>query len=125
MTGGTLTTKDAVDPLIHAAYLEELAAAAAPAGLSRKDPRLSVLYADLAGLPPILIQVGSDETLLDDATRFAAKAGAADVRVTLEIWPHMIHAFPLWNGGLADGRAALANAGAFIRRNFQEDRTWR
>jgi acetyl esterase/lipase len=53
--------------------------------------------------------------LLDDATRFAAVAGAADVRVTLEIWPHMIHAWPLWNAHLEPGRRALASAGAFIR----------
>ena len=56
---------------------------------------MSPLYADLQGFPPILIQVGSAETLLDDAVRLAAKAGAADVPVTLQIWPHMIHAWPL------------------------------
>jgi acetyl esterase/lipase len=59
--------------------------------------------------------VGSAETLLDDATRLANVAGAADVAVTLEIWPHMIHAWPLWNAHLEEGRRALANAGAFIR----------
>ena len=63
----------------------------------------------------MLIQVGSNETLLDDATRLAARAGAADVAVTLEIWPHMIHAWPLWNAHLEDGRRALASAGSFIR----------
>src|SRR5262245_42223101 len=70
MSGATLTTKDAIDPLIHKAYLEELAAAYVPAGMDRKDPRLSALYADLRGLPPTLVQVGSAETLLDDAVRF-------------------------------------------------------
>jgi acetyl esterase/lipase len=55
--------------------------------------------------------------LLADATRFAAAAGAADVPVTLEVWPHMIHAWPLWNARLEAGREALADAGAFIRRN--------
>ena len=63
----------------------------------------------------MLIQVGSAETLLDDAVRLAAAAGAADVPVTLEIWPQMIHAWPVWNARLADGRRALANAGEFIR----------
>src|SRR6266567_6263972 len=67
---------------------------------------------------PMLIQVGSDETLLDDAARLAARAGAADVAVTLQIWPHMIHAWPLWNAHLEDGRRALANAGAFIRAHL-------
>ncbi|MCC3246544.1 alpha/beta hydrolase [Methylocystis sp. WRRC1] len=115
MSGDTLATKDAVDPLIHKAYLEELASAYVPAGVDRKDPRVSPLYGALRGLPPLIIQVGSDETLLADSTRFAAAAGAADVAVTLEIWPHMIHAWPMWNARLEDGRRALANAGAFIQ----------
>ena len=118
MTGATLASKSAVDPLIHKEYLEELANAYAPDGLDRKDPRISPLYADLEGLPPTLIQVGSAETLLDDAVRVAAAAGAADVSVTLEIWPHMIHAWPLWNAGLEPGRRALAHLGAFLRENL-------
>lgn len=115
MSGSTLATKAAVDPIIHKEYLNELADAYLPAGMSRRDPRVSPLYGDLRSLPPILIQIGSAETLLDDATRFAARAGAADVRVTLEIWPHMIHAWHLWNAHLELGRRALARAGAFIR----------
>jgi epsilon-lactone hydrolase len=115
MSGSTLATKAAVDPIIHKEYLNELADAYLPAGMSRRDPRVSPLYGDLRSLPPILIQIGSAETLLDDATRFAARAGAADVRVTLEIWPHMIHAWHLWNAQLELGRRALASAGAFIR----------
>jgi acetyl esterase/lipase len=115
MSGSTLATKEAIDPIIHRAYLRELADAYLPAGMSRKDPRVSPLYADLSGFPPTLIQVGSAETLLDDATRFAAMAGSGDVAVTLEIWPQMIHAWPLWNANLDAGRRALASAGAFIR----------
>ena len=118
MSGGTLATKEAVDPIISKDCLGELADAYVPAGMDRKDPRLSVLYADLRGLPPTLIQVGSDETLLDDASRFAAAAGAAAVPVTLEIWPHMIHAWPMWNAHLDAGRRALASAGAFIRSHL-------
>ncbi len=118
LSGSTLTSKDAVDPLMHKQYLNELADAYLPAGIDRRDPRVSPLYADLRGFPPMLIQVGSAETLLDDATRFAAVAGAADVPVTLEIWPHMIHAWPLWNAHLEPGRRALANAGAFIRQHL-------
>jgi epsilon-lactone hydrolase len=115
MSGATLATKDAVDPLIHKGYLEELAEAYVPGTVDRKDPLISPLFADLHGFPPILIQVGSAETLLADASRFAAAAGAADVDVTLQIWPHMIHAWPLWNAALEDGRRALASAGNFIR----------
>ena len=118
MSGPTMTTKDAVDPLMHKGYLQELANAYVPAGMESNDPRISVLYADLHGLPPALIQVGSDETLLDDASRFATAAGAADVPVTLEIWPYMIHAWHLWNAHLDAGRRALASAAAFIRRHL-------
>lgn len=116
MSGSTLVSKSAVDPLIHKEYLNELADAYLPTGMDRKDPRVSPLYADLRGFAPMLIQVGSAETLLNDATRFAAVAGAADVAVTLQIWPHMIHAWPMWNAHLEGGRRALASAGKFIRR---------
>jgi acetyl esterase/lipase len=115
MSGATLDTKDAVDPIIHKFYLEELADAYVPPSLDRKDPLISPLFADLHGFPPTLIQVGSAETLLSDATRFAAAAGSADVDVTLEVWPHMIHAWPVWNARLRDGRRALVRAGDFMR----------
>jgi acetyl esterase/lipase len=118
MSGSTLATKDAVDPIIHKPYLIELADAYVPAGIGKKDPRVSPLFADLRGLPPVLIQVGSDETLLADSTRLAAAAGAAGVAVTLEIWPDMIHAWPMWNAHLEPGRRALAHAGAFIRSHL-------
>jgi acetyl esterase/lipase len=118
LSGSTLVTKDVVDPIIHKAYLHELADAYLPTGMDRKDARVSVLYAGLQGFPPTLIQVGSAETLLDDSVRLAAVAGAADVAVTLEIWPHMIHAWHLWNAHLDPARRALANAGVFIRRHL-------
>jgi epsilon-lactone hydrolase len=116
MSGASLVTKDGVDPLIHKAYLEELANAYAPAPLDRKDPLISPLFADLHGFPLLLIQVGSAETLMDDAARFAAAAGADDVNVTLEIWPDMIHAWAMWNAKLEAGRQALAHVGEFVRR---------
>jgi acetyl esterase/lipase len=117
MSGSTLVTKDSVDPLIHKEYLGELAAAYLGATADRKEARISPLFAELTGIPPMLIQVGSDETLLDDAVRLAAAAGAADTAVTLEIWPHMIHAWHLWNARLEAGRQALGSAGSFIRRH--------
>jgi hypothetical protein len=70
----------------------------------------------------MLIQIGSEETLLSDATRLAEAAGSADVDVTLEIWPHMIHAWPVWNAALEDGRRALARAGEFIHARVVRDR---
>ena len=115
MSGASLDTKDAVDPIIHKAYLGELAVAYVPTDIDRASPLISPLFADLRDFPPILIQVGSAETLLADATRFAGAAGSVDVDVRLEIWPHMIHAWPLWNAKLTAGREALANAGEFLR----------
>jgi acetyl esterase/lipase len=118
LSGWTLATKAAVDPIIHKEYLNELVEAYLSGGVQRNDPCVSPLYADLQGFPPLLIQIGSAETLLDDAVRFARAAGEADVAVTLEIWPHMIHAWHLWNAHLADGRRALASAGSFIARQI-------
>ena len=92
MTGGSMTTKAAVDPLISKPYLEELATAYLN-GADPRTPLASPIHADLRGLPPLLIQVGSCETLLDDAIRLAGRAGAAGVRVTLDVWPDMIHAW--------------------------------
>jgi len=116
MSGASLATKDAIDPLIHKAYLEELADAYAPPPIDRKDPLISPLFSNLRGFPPTIVQVGSAETLLDDAVRFARAAGLADVSVTLEVWPHMIHAWPMWNAKLEAGRQALAYVGEFMRR---------
>ena len=116
LSGGTLASKDACDPLIHKGYLKELSEAYLGGQVSQADPQVSPLFGNFAGFPPLLIQVGSAETLMDDAVRLARAAGEADVRVTLEIWPRMIHAWQLWNARLPSGRAALASAGAFMQR---------
>jgi len=117
MTGASLTQNAAIDPLISKSYLEELASAYL-AGADPANPLVSPINAELAGLPPLLVQVGSAETLLDDAVCIARGAGAADVRVHLEIWPHMIHAWHLWAAQLEAGRQAIASAGIFIRAHL-------
>ena len=112
--GASMTTKAAIDPLIQKPYLMELAAAY----LHGADPRSALaapIHANLRGLSPLLLQVGSAETLLDDAVRLTGRAGAADVMVKLEIWPDMIHVWHLFYQQLAPGRHALAAAGEFIR----------
>jgi acetyl esterase/lipase len=114
MSGATMAGKDAEDPLIHKPYLQDLARQYL-AGADARDPRASPLLADLRGLPPVLIQVGSAETLLDDAVRLAGAAGAAGVPVTLRVWPDMIHAWHLYWQRLGAGHRSLAEAGAFIR----------
>jgi acetyl esterase/lipase len=116
-SGATMRTKADVDPMIQKPYLLELAQAFA-GGKQFSDPLISPQFADLAGLPPLLIQVGSEETLLDDAVILAGRAGAAGVAVTLEIWPEMIHAFPMLFPRVAASRRATSSAGAFIRRHL-------
>lgn len=85
--------------------------------LGSQDPLTSSanpLHADLSGLPPLHIQVGSAEILLDDATRLAARAGAAHVHTELEIWPHMMHVFQTFGFFLDEARTALDRAAVFI-----------
>jgi epsilon-lactone hydrolase len=80
--------------------------------------QLSPLNADLSGLAPLLIQVGSAEILLDDATRLAARTGAADVSVRLEIWPNMPHVWHLFGFMLSEGRDAIKSAGNFLETHM-------
>jgi epsilon-lactone hydrolase len=117
MKGATMQSKAAVDPMIQKPYLQELAAAYLR-GADPKAPQVSPIHAELHGLPPMLIQVGSSETLLDDAVRLAAVAGAAEVPVTLQIWPDMIHGVQLFHPQLEDGRKALKEVGTFIRSHL-------
>jgi monoterpene epsilon-lactone hydrolase len=113
-TGPSIAAKEAADPMIGKAYLDDLASKYLN-GADPRLPRASPLLADLHGLPPLLIQVGTAETLLDDATRLAAKAGAADVRVTLSAWPEMIHVWHLFHARLREARDAIAEAGAWMK----------
>jgi acetyl esterase/lipase len=81
-------------------------------------PLASPIFADLTGLPPLLIQVGSHEILLDDAVRLAARAGEHDVAVELQIWPEVPHVFQGYAALLDDAGRALDDAAAFIKRNW-------
>ena len=79
-------------------------------------PRVSPLFADLHGLPSLLMQVGERETVLDDTRDFARKAERAGVAVTLEVWEGMIHVFQQFPEDLPEAHRALASAGRFLRR---------
>ena len=79
-----------------------------------KDPLISPLYAPLQGLPPILIHVGTEDILLDDSTRFAEHARIAGVDVTLNIWPGMLHAFPLQAAFIPEARKAIEETAIYI-----------
>jgi acetyl esterase/lipase len=85
-----------------------------------KDPLASPLFGDLHGLPPILLQVGDRETVLDDSTRFAHKARAAGVAVQLEIYDDMIHVFQQFADVLPEGRQAIESIGRFLNEAWQK-----
>ncbi|HSG34534.1 MAG TPA: alpha/beta hydrolase [Sphingomonadaceae bacterium] len=113
--GSTYATKADVDPSLT---VEGLRAGAAKY-LGSTDPRhpeASPTFDSLAGLPPLLIQVGSAEILLDDAIRIAEVAGAAGTPVRLDIWPNMPHVFPAFAFMLEAGKLALQDAGQFMRQ---------
>lgn len=113
MTGRTTETNRDADPMIRAEVIRPTAdwyLGSMPA----TSPLASPLYADLHGLPPALLQVGSTEVLLDDSRRFAEKMAAAGGIVDLRIWPDMPHAWQLFAAFLPESRAAIAEAGRFL-----------
>lgn len=114
--GETMTTLDAVDPMVRKPGLLRMADFYLN-GADAKNPLASPMHGDLSGLPPLLIQVGTRETLLDDARRLHRKALADGVRSSLEEAGGMIHVWHLFAPMLSEGRDAIGRAGAFIRAN--------
>ena len=82
----------------------------------RRAPLASPLYADLRGMPPLLIHVGADETLLDDSRRLAESAQRAGVKVELKVWPVVPHVWQLFQQWIPEGRSSLREAGMFFAR---------
>ena len=117
-TGASHTTKAAADPFVRKEMTEFLAQQYL-GERDRRTPLASPLYADLHGLPPLLIQVGTAEILLDDATRIADRAKAAGVQVSLEVWDDMIHVWQLFAPLLPEGQQAIERIGAFIREHMR------
>ena len=113
----TYRTKAETDPMIAKAGLD-LQAQAYLGGLDAHDPLASPVFGDFEGVAPILIQTGSEETLLGDSLRLADVAGQARVEVRLEVWPEMIHVFHAWGGQLQAARRAIRLAGAWMEARF-------
>jgi acetyl esterase/lipase len=113
-TGETMTTKAEVDPVVQREPI--LSRARMYLGdADPRDPLASPLYADLRGLPPLLVHVGSSETLLDDSKRIAEKARTAGVDVTLEVWDDMVHEWQIFSAILLEGQQSLERIGRFVR----------
>ncbi len=115
-TGESMKTRIDVDPIASKEGTHMLAQAYL-AGKSLRTPLAAPLHADLTGLPPLFIQVGDHEVLLDDSTRIAERARAAGVKVTLEIWPEMVHVWQLFASFLPEGQQAVEAIGQFIREH--------
>lgn len=113
-TGESRTTRRALDPMLPA-HLLDSAAAVAIGSADPRSPHVSPLYADLVGLPPLLMQVGDVEILLDDTRLVAEKARAVGVEVELEVWPDLFHVWHIFAAMLPEGRAAIARIGEFVR----------
>ena len=116
VTGNSYAGKADADPNITAQAIRTRAADYL-AGTDPASPLVSPIFADLSGLPPLLIQAGSHEVLLDDATRLAVKAAADDVAVILDITPGVPHVFQAFAGTLDEGDAALNRVARFVRDN--------
>jgi monoterpene epsilon-lactone hydrolase len=113
--GESMTTKADVDPIVQKAGLLQMAAAYL-GGNAPRTPLAAPLYADLSGLPPLLIQVGTAETLLDDASRLAECARKAGVSVSYESWEDMVHVWHLFAPMLDEGQQAIDRIGDFVRK---------
>lgn len=116
-TGASMTDPTIRDPLISSTYLQGCAMQYL-GGVSASEPLASPLFGDLRGLPPLLIQVGTDERLLDDSRQLAERATRASVAVELQIWEGMHHVFQLDVAHLESSRVALEQAARFLRGAF-------
>ena len=115
--GDSMRSKAGVDPMVSYEGLMDMATHFLGDG-DRRDPLAAPLHADLAGLPPLLIIVGTAETLLDDAVRLHEKAESAGVDSTLEIWEDMVHIWPWFAPFLPEGQQAMEQMGDFIKEQF-------
>jgi len=113
-SGASYASKAALDPIVTRDSVTMLAKAYVGAG-DPKTPLVSPLFADLRGLPPLLVHVGSDEVLLDDALGLAERARRAGVDVEVEEWPAMIHVWHWFQPMLAEAERATAALGEFVR----------
>lgn len=105
----------AADPMLYSDHLPKHAAQYL-AGADPRDPYASPLYGDPRGLPPTLLQVGGDEILRDDSVRMAERMRAAGCKVTLEVWPRMLHVWHAFAPIMPEATRAIARVGAFIQK---------
>ena len=118
-SGESATTRAAQDPWFDAKDMHVVTGNYCGEGADLRNPLISPVFANVAGLPPTLIQVGDDEILLSDSTRFAEKMKAAGLDIEIEIWPGMWHVFQLFVGKMPESRRAIKRIGAYIKARSQ------
>ncbi len=119
LAGDSMTTRAGDDPLLTHKVLDQ-ARVAYLAKTDPRDPSASPLYGDLADLPPVMLHVGEDEILLDDARRMANRIAAAASPVECHVWQGMVHVFPANLALLRAAAEALDIVAAFLRRHLHE-----
>jgi acetyl esterase/lipase len=117
MSGNSIKTHAIIDPLLNLQILK-IWASNYIGDNDPCSPLISPIYADLRGISPLLIHVGSDEMLLDDSTRIVKKAKSADVDVKLKIYNHMWHVFHLNAKLMPEAKNAIEELGSFLRKHF-------
>jgi epsilon-lactone hydrolase len=117
-TGASYSSRKEADPIHNQALILALARQYLGPDGDPRNPLASPLYGNLAGLPPLLIQVGDRETGLDDSVQFAARATEAGVETQLKVWEGMIHFFQQFAGELAEADDAIRDIGNFLKRHF-------
>lgn len=122
-SGETATTRADQDPWFDAKDMVVVTDYYCPPGTDLKNPLVSPVFANVAGLPPTYIQVGDDEILLSDSTRFADKMKDAGLDVEVEIWPEMWHVFQLFIGKMPESRRAIKRIGAYLARRMQTEQS--
>jgi acetyl esterase/lipase len=118
-TGESYVSRADADPIHQRPMILALAKNYLGGDGDPRDPMASPLYAELAGLPPMLIQVGDRETVLGDSVMFAEKARAAGIDVELQVWDGMIHVFQMFGAELPEARRAIDSIAKFINRHLQ------
>ncbi|MEU7814353.1 alpha/beta hydrolase [Pseudonocardia sp. NPDC049154] len=114
LTGDSMIAHESIDPLVRKDLLEGMRQAYA-AEADKADVRLSAVFADYTGIPPLLVQVGSTEVLLDDSVRIVDRALAAGVRAELQVGYEMVHVYQMFADELPEAQAAIERIGTFLR----------
>jgi monoterpene epsilon-lactone hydrolase len=114
LTGDSMETKKNVDPMVQP-YLVKLFVERYCGNQDVKNPLISPLFANFNDFPPIYIQVGDNETLLDDSTRLARKLYDANIDVTLDIYPEMMHVWQFFGGLMPEANKAIEQIGNFVK----------